>query len=249
MSFFDGTPSTEPSLLTGFAGNSIERRSEHRTADAVAAALADARARFYLFRADKVLLKGSDPLFTGAEALALDAVRDTAVLLGWANEAPRLAATAPETAAIDEAKITLTDLRSVAVAGAVSPEHLGALAQGRSLANWHARHGFCANCGTPTTIANGGYRRDCPHCKAQHFPRTDPVVIMLAIDGSTGTRTGRCSGGSRSFRRACTRASPDFWSPARRSRTRFGARRWRNPASASGVCAITPASRGRSRPR
>ena len=183
MSFFDGTPSTEPSLLTGFAGNIIDRRSEHRTPDAVAAALADTRARFYLLRADKVLLKGSDPLFTGAEALALDAVRDTAVLLGWANEAPRLAATVPETTAIDEGKITLTDLRTLANTGAVSTEHLGALAQGRSLANWHAKHGFCANCGTPTAITNGGYRRDCPHCKAQHFPRTDPVVIMLAIHG------------------------------------------------------------------
>ena len=180
-SFFDGIPATEPSLLTGFAGNTIERRSEHRTADAVEGALEDARARFYLFRADKVLLRGGDPLFTGEEAGVLGANRDAAVLLGWAAEAPRLAATIPETIAIDEAKITLSDLRTLANTGAVSVEHLGALAQGRSLANWHGRHGFCANCGAPTTITNGGYRRDCPACGTQHFPRTDPVVIMLAI--------------------------------------------------------------------
>jgi NAD+ diphosphatase len=51
------------------------------------------------------------------------------------------------------------------------------------MTGWHARHGFCANCGARTAIAQGGYRRDCPACGAHHFPRTDPVVIMLAIRG------------------------------------------------------------------
>ena len=48
---------------------------------------------------------------------------------------------------------------------------------------WHQRHGFCAVCGSPTTVALGGYRRDCAACGAQHFPRTDPVAIMLIHDG------------------------------------------------------------------
>ena len=46
-----------------------------------------------------------------------------------------------------------------------------------------ARHRFCANCGEPTAVTQAGWRRDCPACKAQHFPRTDPVVIMLASHG------------------------------------------------------------------
>ncbi|GGD47143.1 NAD(+) diphosphatase [Erythrobacter arachoides] len=49
----------------------------------------------------------------------------------------------------------------------------------RALVDWHARHRFCARCGAPTVIAKGGWQRDCPSCNAQHFPRTDPVVIML----------------------------------------------------------------------
>lgn len=49
----------------------------------------------------------------------------------------------------------------------------------RSLVDWHARHRFCARCGAPTDIAKGGWQRDCPACSAQHFPRTDPVAIML----------------------------------------------------------------------
>ena len=192
MIFFDGLPEREASAATGFAGNIIDRRSEHRTADAVPAALGDAAARLYLFRGDKVLVRGADPLFTGAKASAFGAARDRVVLLGWVPEGPRLAATLPETAPIDETRITLTDLRALAIAGEVLAEHLGALAQARSLTNWHARHGFCANCGAATTMANGGYRRDCAVCGTQHFPRTDPVVIMLAIDvGSDRVLLGR----------------------------------------------------------
>lgn len=49
----------------------------------------------------------------------------------------------------------------------------------KALFEWHARHGFCANCGAATTMTEAGWRRDCPQCSAQHFPRVDPVVIML----------------------------------------------------------------------
>ena len=51
--------------------------------------------------------------------------------------------------------------------------------EARALADWHARHRFCANCGAPTALAKGGWQRDCGGCGASHFPRTDPVAIML----------------------------------------------------------------------
>lgn len=57
------------------------------------------------------------------------------------------------------------------------------LAQAKAMIDWHARHGFCAVCGEPTQIAEAGYKRACPSCNAEHFPRTDPVVIMLATNG------------------------------------------------------------------
>jgi NAD+ diphosphatase len=50
----------------------------------------------------------------------------------------------------------------------------------RSLIEWHNRHGFCANCGTATTIYRAGWGRRCGNCAAEHYPRVDPVVIMLA---------------------------------------------------------------------
>ena len=48
-----------------------------------------------------------------------------------------------------------------------------------SLARWHVRHRFCANCGHATEVVRGGWSRRCPRCSAEHFPRVDPVVIML----------------------------------------------------------------------
>ncbi|MCJ8324958.1 MAG: NAD(+) diphosphatase [Rhizobiales bacterium] len=64
-------------------------------------------------------------------------------------------------------------------------EKLGILAQAASVLNWHASHTHCASCGELTNIAHSGWRRDCPRaaCGKQHFPRVDPVVIMLVTYG------------------------------------------------------------------
>jgi len=59
------------------------------------------------------------------------------------------------------------------------PEELAIYGEAKALVDWHARHQFCANCGSTTKIAKGGWQRDCGNCNAQHFPRTDPVTIML----------------------------------------------------------------------
>lgn len=79
--------------------------------------------------------------------------------------------------------VKAVDLRSLALQGLLPDDELGVLAHARSLIHWHARHRFCANCGAPTHAVDGGYRRHCPSCDAQHFPRTDPVVIALAVAG------------------------------------------------------------------
>lgn len=56
-------------------------------------------------------------------------------------------------------------------------------AQAKALFAWRARHGFCANCGAQTRQTAGGAKRVCDACEAEHFPRVDPVAIMLAVDG------------------------------------------------------------------
>jgi NAD+ diphosphatase len=70
--------------------------------------------------------------------------------------------------------------RSRAIAGLVPPEEVALYGTARSLVHWHARHRFCSVCGGATNPIKAGWARRCDVCAAEHFPRTDPVVIMLA---------------------------------------------------------------------
>ncbi len=65
----------------------------------------------------------------------------------------------------------------------LSPPETGILAQSRSQIDWHRRHQFCSVCGQRTVQGRGGQVRQCQACKAEHFPRTDPVAIMVVFDG------------------------------------------------------------------
>ncbi len=70
-----------------------------------------------------------------------------------------------------------TELR--AMANVIDRRDASVFALARSVLDWHARHGFCARCGHPTDMTEGGWKRACASCGAEHFPRVDPVVIML----------------------------------------------------------------------
>jgi NAD+ diphosphatase len=181
-------PDLAPRPRLGFAGSRIERVADRRADAAALAALEhDPQSRSYLIGGEVVALKmassSHDPLFEPAEARGLGAPTEVA-FLGLLDGAPRFAvALAPTAIATLQARsdIELVDLRSIAIRGLLENDHLAALAEGKALLNWHARHRFCPNCGAATRSVQGGWRRDCPSCRALHFPRTDPVVIMLAI--------------------------------------------------------------------
>ncbi len=139
--------------------------------------------------ASSIVLKAQgaalDPLFSPDEARALGAARET-VFLGLVDEAPRFGV-GLDAAAIEALKtrddLKLIDLRTIAVQGEVDAAHVPPLAEAKAVLGWHARHRFCPNCGAATELTQAGWRRDCPVCKAEHFPRTDPVVIMLPVAG------------------------------------------------------------------
>ena len=75
------------------------------------------------------------------------------------------------------------DLRALAAIGDMPRTELAILAQAKGMLDWNMRHGFCAQCGQASEIKEGGYKRICGACQSEHFPRTDPVVIMLATHG------------------------------------------------------------------
>ncbi|MBV8682382.1 MAG: NAD(+) diphosphatase [Caulobacteraceae bacterium] len=74
------------------------------------------------------------------------------------------------------------DLRSVAPTLPTGEAAIAATAKG--VFEWRRRHRHCSVCGEPTVAAEAGWKRTCPSCKSDHFPRTDPVVIMLAVRGN-----------------------------------------------------------------
>jgi NAD+ diphosphatase len=174
----------------GYSGGLLDRAAERRDDPDFSSKLTtDARTRAYVVSGEHVMLRKRDgtldPLFTLAEAQALGAVAET-VFLGLDADAARfgvgVAASRLE-ALKSSGDFLIVDLRSLAVQGLVAPDHLPPLAEAKALLHWHARHRYCANCGAATDVVHAGWRRDCASCHTQHFPRTDPVVIMLAIAG------------------------------------------------------------------
>lgn len=112
------------------------------------------------------------------------AARADSILLGLENGAAVYAREADPDAPV----VSLRDAGSQLPA----PE-AGLAAYAVALLNWHRRHHFCANCGARTEVTQGGHARQCPRCGAHHFPRLDPVVIMLVEHGGRlllGRRAG-----------------------------------------------------------
>lgn len=178
-------------LTLGFVHNNLLRHSERRDdAAAVAAWLADAKARTVVLAGDMpVLIRNagapvSVARFALVEADALGPALNR-YFLGADADGP-VFATQIDAALAEPLKARgfgVADMRSVALNGFASREDTAALGTAKALMAWHDSHRFCAKCGEPSQVAATGWRRDCPACKAQHFPRTDPVVIMLAHHG------------------------------------------------------------------
>ena len=161
-------------LPLGFTGARLDRADQLRTnAEAFAAAMADPRATC-------LALDGID--FVPGERGGLlweplDASDDRALMLLGIDDAgaPRFVREAAAGARVDARSRTVMRLLPL-----LSTEEAALYGGARSLVDWHARHRFCAVCGSPTDLFRGGWGRRCSDCNAEHFPRVDPVVIMLA---------------------------------------------------------------------
>jgi NAD+ diphosphatase len=162
-----------PAPAMAFAGSPIDRADHIRTDDAALAELMNWRARVLMMDG---LLPGVDDhggLVWGS--LADVAPEAELVFLGLMDGKAHFAPVPP--AGADGPAYAMPSAWQVMQL--LSPPDLAIYGGARSLADWHARHRFCARCGAPTRLVKGGWQRHCDGCGADHFPRTDPVTIML----------------------------------------------------------------------
>ncbi len=134
--------------------------------------------RFILISNGNLLLKNNeiDYLFTHDEVESLKIPNIQSIFLGI-HESIYYFTQSLNLPEIHSLKTT--DLRSFANSNLYQEEEMGMAAQAVSISEWHKTHRFCPHCGHETEYAHGGWRRDCIGCEKEHFPRTDPVVIML----------------------------------------------------------------------
>ena len=148
-----------------FSGPGIDRADALREKpDAVAALLASREARALVWANGVPALDAAGALMWG------EARGDEPLFLGLDNQVPRFSAI-PDFAAGHEAR---------AVLGQLGTGDAPLFAAALSLSSWHLRHRFCSTCGSLSLIFRGGWARRCPSCGSEHYPRVDPVVIMLA---------------------------------------------------------------------
>jgi NAD+ diphosphatase len=200
-----GVPMTDPEHVT-FGGSGVDRADALRRDPAALAVLAaDPRARVVLSWRGKPLVAGNEalglvrlapdhpvladapgaPIFLGCEDGAAVFARD---LSAWTPEVFEESQLGGFFDPSEQRHPALSDdqrfaeLRQIMTRLTARDAELAATA--KALISWHDRHGFCARCGQPSDLVNAGWQRHCASCGTSHFPRTDPVVIMLITRGN-----------------------------------------------------------------
>ena len=172
MSAFDKYPLGKPAFVTHI----LDRAAHLRSSDEKLFALESQRnAGAYVIYRDSLLVKqeadGPRVLLGVEEAVKLGANPGT-IFLGLRDGAPVFGmgiSAASVEKLITRDDVAVTELRGMAMQGTAPPEQLSAIAMAKSMVTWHQRHGFCANCGTRTAMKEGGWKRECPSCKASIF--------------------------------------------------------------------------------
>ena len=159
--------------MLSFTGSRLDR-ADHVRADP------ERLAGYMNWKARLLALDGLMPAVADDGGLAWGTLADAAedaelVFLGLDDGKACFAAVPPE----GDASPRMANPQLWSLMATLRPDDLALYGGARSIVDWHARHRFCAQCGGGTRIAKGGWQRDCSSCGASHFPRTDPVTIML----------------------------------------------------------------------
>ena len=192
-----------PYLPHVFADNPLDRGDVQRRDEVwLKRSAEDPESRFLVMpELDVPLDDGGEPTLSwlGARDVKWFGVDGDPVFLGLMDGVSHFAVYVPASSGAaarlrSDDSIRFADARSAA--SFLSGRETGIVAQARAQLDWHNRHGFCSVCGHRTEMGRGGHVRKCPACNAEHFPRTDPVAIMLVHNGEhclLGQSRGRLS--------------------------------------------------------
>ncbi|MEL6859468.1 MAG: NAD(+) diphosphatase [Pseudomonadota bacterium] len=173
------------------ASQPVDRAAHHRTDAAwLDAAMTDENVLVFLMQKGQPLVaaNGQNLVWLGPEVARLSPQEERLFLGKDKNGAPIFAINLGSSFKLEGSLLQgtgdFTDMR--AAAGGLSPMEANLASTARSILEWHRSHRFCSRCGAESEVAEAGWKRVCPSCGAEHFPRTDPVAIMLAV------KDGKC---------------------------------------------------------
>lgn len=171
------------------AAKPLERAAHHRTDQAwLEAAMQQDDVLFFLMRKGEPFVEKRGLFWMGPEARKLSPASPTIFLGEDKQGAPVFALNLPDGFDVDASLVAgagnFSEFRMAV--GAMAEMEANLVSTARSLFLWHASHGHCAKCGGRVGIVDAGWKTQCPECGTEHFPRTDPVAIMLAV------KDGKC---------------------------------------------------------
>jgi NAD+ diphosphatase len=176
----------KPTRPNTFTGGTLDRAGHLREDEAwIAAALANPEARFVAFWQGITLIDGMMQRRPQAHLLRRPDIDVATIFLGLQDGTPVFATDLSHVenpyAGIDPGEAEFTDMR--ALTGSLPVNDATILATARAMLHWQSKTKFCSVCGAPTTPIRAGYVMHCTGCGTEHFPRTDPAVIMLVTKG------------------------------------------------------------------
>ncbi|MBL4870273.1 MAG: NAD(+) diphosphatase [Robiginitomaculum sp.] len=173
-----------PNTPIAFAGGPLDLAENQRTPEALTAFSKDRNAIAFIMHHGQFLTQNGElALIKPMEMIGKHLYDPGPLFLGLDGDTPLFAFSLAQE---DQAKnlikgAELVPLRALALT--LPPKDLSLAGRAKSLFDWHRAHKFCAMCGHQSNVASGGVTRKCPSCATDHFPRVNPVVIMLVTHG------------------------------------------------------------------
>lgn len=163
-----------------FSGGTIDHAEPHRSNEDIAAHVANPKSKVLLFRNGGVAMKEDGWLLTvhPQQLIGRNLYDPGPIFLGLKRDTPYFVA-GMESGGDLVIEDHFMEMR--VAASRLHPEELAIAGRAKTLLEWHQSHRFCAQCGKQSTSSMGGIARTCSSCEIQHFPRVNPVAIMMVL--------------------------------------------------------------------